>query len=398
MSPSLKNRHSIATRVIHAGQQPDPLTGAVVPPVYTATTYVQDGIDANRGYCYSRSGNPTRERVETCLADLENAVAAYVFPSGLSAASTVLASLKPGARIVAHEDMYGGVYRLLAQVNPVISGASVDLVDFSDHTALEQAVAGADMLWFETPSNPLLKIVDLSAVAELARHAGAITVCDSTFASPCGQLPLDYGIDVVMHSATKFLGGHSDILGGVLAISERAPEGLADRIGHLQNALGAIMCPSECALLLRSLRTLSLRVERQSGSAALLASFLADRAADLGISEVIYPGLPSHPGHAIAARQMSNFGALISLRLEGGEERVEQVLTSTRLFHFAVSLGSVESLIQHPASLTHASVAEEHRERLNIGQDLIRLSVGCEAFDDLAEDLEQALGSGRSPR
>lgn len=388
---SLKNRAALATRVIHSGQEPDPVTGAVVPPLYTATTYVQDGIGKNRGYDYSRSGNPTRLRVESCLADLENANAAFVFPSGLSAASTMLATLKPGARIVAHEDLYGGVYRLLAQVGPVMSGFQVDLVDFCDTEALASAAQGADLLWFETPSNPLLKIVDLQAVSTIAREVGAVSVCDSTFASPCGQLPLDFGIDVVMHSATKFLGGHSDLLGGVLAVSEGAPDGLAERIGYLQNALGAVMCPSDCALLLRSLRTLALRVERQSASAAFLAQTLETRSEEFGIAEVIYPGLSSHPGHAIAVQQMANFGALISLRLVGVRDRVERVLTGTHLFHFAVSLGSVESLIQHPASLTHAAVAESHREKISIGNDLIRLSVGCEDAGDLLADLEAAL-------
>ncbi|MFY0661628.1 MAG: PLP-dependent transferase [Shimia sp.] len=386
-----KNRTSLATRVIHAGHEPDPATGAVVPPLYTATTYVQDGIGKNRGYDYSRSGNPTRQRVESCLADLENAEAAFVFPSGLSAASTMLATLKPGAKIVAHEDLYGGVYRLLAQVGPSMAGYDVELVDFSDAEALSAVAQGADLMWFETPSNPLLKIVDLQAVAQIARDVGAVTVCDSTFASPCGQLPLDHGIDVVMHSATKFLGGHSDLLGGVLSVSERAPEGLVGRVGYLQNALGAVMSPSDCALLLRSLRTLALRVERQTSSAASLAKTLSENANVYGISQVVYPGLEAHPGHAIAAQQMTNFGALISLRLEGGLDRVERVLTSTCLFHFAVSLGSVESLIQHPASLTHAAVTEEHREKISIGDDLIRLSVGCEDLDDLAADLDAAL-------
>ncbi|WP_299427310.1 PLP-dependent aspartate aminotransferase family protein [uncultured Shimia sp.] len=388
---STKNRTSLATRVIHAGHEPDPATGAVVPPLYTATTYVQDGIGKNRGYDYSRSGNPTRQRVESCLADLENAEAAFVFPSGLSAASTMLATLKPGAKIVAHEDLYGGVYRLLAQVGPAMAGYDVELVDFSDAEALRAVAQGANLMWFETPSNPLLKIVDLQAVAQIARDVGAVTVCDSTFASPCGQLPLDHGVDVVMHSATKFLGGHSDLLGGVLSVSERAPEGLAGRVGYLQNALGAVMSPSDCALLLRSLRTLALRVERQASSAAFIAEKLSQNASAYGISQVVYPGLETHRGHAIAAQQMANFGALISLRLEGGLDRVERVLTSTRLFHFAVSLGSVESLIQHPASLTHAAVAEEHREKISIGDDLIRLSVGCEDPDDLVADLDAAL-------
>lgn len=390
MNMAPRNRSALATRVIHSGQEPDEATGAVVPPVYTATTFVQDGIGENRGYEYSRSGNPTRRRVETCLADLENAAAAFVFPSGLSAASTMLATLKPGTRIVAHEDLYGGTHRLLDQVAPVMSGHIVEFVDFCNIAALEDAAKGAELLWFETPSNPLLKIVDLSAVAQVARRVGATTVCDSTFASPCGQLPLDHGIDVVMHSATKFLGGHSDLLGGVLAISDHAPAGLADRVGYLQNATGAVMCPTECALLMRSLRTLAIRVERQASTAETLAHMLAERSKEFDIAEVIYPGLQTHPGHEIAARQMSNFGALISLRINGGTERVERVLAATRLFHFAVSLGSVESLIQHPASLTHAAVSEEHREKISIGDDLIRLSVGCEDAVDLANDLERA--------
>lgn len=388
---NLKNRAALSTRVIHAGQDPDLATGAVVPPLYTATTYVQDGIGKNRGFDYSRSGNPTRQRVEACLADLENAAAAFVFPSGLSAAATMLATLQPGARILAHEDLYGGVYRLLAQVSPAMSGNTVDFVDFSDTDAVAAAAPGADLLWFETPSNPLLKVVDIEAVARIARKAGAVSVCDSTFASPCGQLPLDFGIDVVMHSATKFLGGHSDLLGGVLSVSDRAPQGLADRIHYLQNALGAVMTPSDCALLMRSLRTLALRVERQSATATRLARMLSERREELGVVQVIYPGLPDHPGHHIAARQMANFGALISLRLAGDLARVERVLTSTRLFLFAVSLGSVESLIQHPASLTHAAVAPQHRDRIDIGQNLIRLSVGCEAPEDLEQDIVHAL-------
>lgn len=390
-SLSSRNRSALATRVIHSGQAPDPATGAVVPPLYTATTFVQDGFGKNKGYEYSRSGNPTRERLETCLADLENAAAAYAFPTGLAAATTMLATLKPGSHIVAHEDLYGGVHRLLANVVPATSGCTVEFVDFSDAAALEKAAKGADLLWFETPSNPLLKIVDIDAVVRIARSVGARTVCDSTFASPCGQLPLDFGVDVVMHSATKFLGGHSDLMGGVLCISEGAGAELVERIGYLQNATGSVLCPTDSALLMRSLRTLVIRVERQASSAAAIARMLEENAEEFGISEVIYPGLESHSGHAVAARQMENFGALISLRLTGDPSRVERVLGATKLFHFAVSLGSVESLIQHPASLTHAAVSEEHREKIAIGDDLIRLSVGCEDLQDLSEDISQAL-------
>ena len=392
MSAPLPNRDRLATRLIHAGQSPDPLTGAVITPVYTSTTFVQDGIGRNRGYDYTRSGNPTRLVLEACLADLENAGAAFAFPSGLSAAATALELLPAGSRILAHTDVYGGIHRLLADVRTHTAGHQVRFVDFSDSAALEQAAeSGADMLWFETPSNPLLRIVDLAAVAHIAKRIGAISVCDSTFASPCGQLPLDFGIDVVMHSATKFLAGHSDLLGGVLAVSAEAPEALTARVRYLQNALGAVMCPTDCALLLRSLKTLSVRVDRQAANAALLAQHLAANAQALGLSEVIYPGLASHPGHAVAARQMENFGALISLKLTGGLERVERVLSSTRLFQFAVSLGGVESLIQHPASLTHAVIPQDQRAITGIGDDLIRLSVGIEDAGDLLADLLNAL-------
>lgn len=373
------------------------MTGAVIPPIYVATTYVQDGIGTNKGYDYSRSGNPTRNALERCLADLEGAEAAFAFPSGLSAAATLLEALPAGSSILAHNDLYGGVYRLLSDVRPVTAGHRVNFVDFSDEAALRQAVReyNPGLLWFETPSNPTLRIVDLSLVAALGAEAGAITVCDSTFSSPAGQRPIEHGIHVVVHSATKMLNGHSDLLGGVVAVSSRAPAKLAERVGYLQNALGAVMSPTDCALLHRSLKTLDIRCTRQSETALKLAVNLERGAAELGLSRVIYPGLTSHPQHDMATRQMINFGCVVSVEIAGDLSRVERILTSTRYFHFAVSLGSVESLIQHPYSLTHAVVPEDKKSDLGIGPQLVRISVGLEDPEDLEADLVQALTGSR---
>lgn len=390
-----RNQAGFATRAIHVGQEPDPLTGAVIPPIYTATTYVQDGIGRSKGYDYTRSGNPTRNGLEKCLADLEGAEAAYVFPSGLSAAATLLEALPAGSSILAHNDLYGGVYRLLADVRPKTAGHRITFVDFSDADALKAAVEAhrPNLMWFETPSNPTLRIVDLSLVAKLGSEAGAITVCDSTFSSPAGQRPIEHGIHAVVHSATKMLNGHSDLLGGVVAVAARAPGDLAKKIGYLQNALGAVMSPVDCALLHRSLKTLELRSQRQSESALKIAENLAARAGELGLTRVVYPGLKSHPQHEMATRQMLNFGCVVSMDVAGDQARVERILTATRYFRFAVSLGSVESLIQHPASLTHAVVPDERRNDLGIGPQLIRLSVGLEDPVDLEHDLVQALKS-----
>ena len=389
----LRNQAGFATRAIHVGQEPDPLTGAVIPPIYHATTYVQDGIGASKGYDYSRSGNPTRNALERCLADLEGAEVAFAFPSGLAAAATLLEALPAGSSILAHNDLYGGVYRLLADVRPLTAGHKVRFVDFSDENALSQAVLDhkPSLLWFETPSNPTLRIVDLSLVAKLGAEAGAITVCDSTFSSPAGQRPIEHGIHVVVHSATKMLNGHSDLLGGVVAVSAHAPAKLGERIKYLQNALGSVMSPTDCALLHRSLKTLEIRSIRQSETALKLANILESKAHELGLSRVVYPGLTSHPQHAMAARQMLNFGCVVSVEVKGDLARVERILTSTRYFHFAVSLGSVESLIQHPFSLTHAVVPEDQKNDLGIGPQLIRISVGLEDPEDLEADLVQAL-------
>ena len=393
MNKLFRNQAGFATRAIHVGQEPDPLTGAVIPPIYHATTYAQDGIGANKGYDYSRSGNPTRIALERCLADLEGAEVAFAFPSGLAAAATLLEALPAGSSILAHNDLYGGVYRLLADVRSLTAGHKVKFVDFSDETALRQAVLEhkPSLLWFETPSNPTLRIVDLSLIAKLGEEAGAITVCDSTFSSPAGQRPIEHGIHIVVHSATKMLNGHSDLLGGVVAVSAHAPARLGERIKYLQNALGSVMSPTDCALLHRSLKTLEIRSARQSETALKLAHSLESQAEELGLSKVVYPGLRSHPQYAMAARQMINFGCVVSVEVTGDLARVERILTSTRYFHFAVSLGSVESLIQHPFSLTHAVVPEDQKNDLGIGPQLIRLSVGLEDLEDLEADLVQAL-------
>ncbi|MBC8719008.1 MULTISPECIES: PLP-dependent aspartate aminotransferase family protein [Brucella/Ochrobactrum group] len=389
----LRNQAGFATRAVHTGQSPDPLTGAVIPPIYHATTFVQDGIGKSKGFDYSRSGNPTRNSLEACLADLESAKAAFAFPSGLAAAATLLETLPAGSSILAHNDLYGGVYRLLADVRPTTAGHKVNFVDFSDENALRRAISDhkPDLLWFETPSNPTLRIVDLSLVAKLGREAEAITVCDSTFSSPAGQRPIEHGINVVVHSATKMLNGHSDLLGGVIAVSEQSPANLAERIKYLQNALGSVMSPMDCALLQRSLKTLEIRSIRQSTSALKIAQTLENRAQEFGIRKVIYPGLTSHPQHKLAASQMINFGCVVSIEVDGDLTRVERILNSTSYFHFAVSLGSVESLIQHPYTLTHAVVPDDQKIDLGISPNLIRISIGLEDPVDLENDLAQAL-------
>lgn len=387
------NQQNFATRTIHAGQEPCPLTGAIITPIYGATTYVQDGLGVHKGYEYSRSGNPTRHALEACLADLDCAVAAFAFPSGLSAASTIVDLLDAGSEIVVHFDLYGGVYRLLADLKSKTAGHNITFVDFSDKQALEAAVSkNTAMMWFETPSNPTLRIIDIAYVASLAKKHGAISVCDSTFTSPYVQRPIEFGIDVVMHSATKFLNGHSDLTGGVVCISPNAPEDLVDRFGYLQNALGAIMCPTECALLLRSLKTLHVRCDRHLENAPKIANFLVAEKDRLGIEKVIYPGLVDHDGHDIAKAQMDGFGAMISIVIKGDLARVEKVLLATQLFQFAISLGGVESLISHPVTATHAAVPKDFREQIGVTDTLIRLSVGIEDANDLIADLEQALG------
>lgn len=386
------NQLAIETRVIHAGQQPDPLTGAVVQPIYTASTFVQDGIGRNRGYMYSRSGNPTRATLEACLADLEGGRAAFAFPTGLSAAATILELLDAGARVVAHHDVYGGIYRLLSKVRNRSAGLAVEFVNFADPAALRRAVGeGAAMLWFETPSNPLLEIVDIAGVVGIARESGALTVCDNTFSSPCCQRPLEMGVDIVMHSATKFLNGHSDLLAGVAVLSDAVPDEVAEKLAFLQNSVGAVLDPLSCSTLLRSLKTLAVRMDRHVENARRIAEFLDGNRERLGIERLIFPGLADHPGHEIARRQMKGFGSMISFTVAGGQARAAQVAQSLDLFAFAVSLGGVESLVQHPASMTHKVVPPGQREKLGITDNLLRVSVGIENAADLIADLERAL-------
>ncbi len=391
MSMATKHRN-FNTRAIHAGQAPDPQTGAIIAPVYTASTYVQEGIGKNKGFIYSRTANPTRLTLEACLADLEGAQAAFAFPSGLAAAATVLELMDAGSHLVVHDDLYGGIYRLFADVRSRSSGHQVSFVDFSDLDSVRKSIKEeTKMLWFETPSNPLLQIVDLEKIAVLAKSTNAISVCDNTFASPYCQRPLEHGIDIVVHSATKFLNGHSDLLAGVAAISGYAPEGVVDQLRFLQNALGSVLSPNDCAILLRSLKTLPVRMERHFHNAECIANFLFENQSRLGIESINYPGLKDHPGHEIAKSQMHGYGSIITIVVDGGLKRADAVLQRCSLFHFAVSLGGVESLIQHPSSMTHAAIPRKRREEIGLVDGLIRLSVGIESMDDLIVDLEQAL-------
>lgn len=389
---SVSNRLAIETRAIHAGQEPDPLTGAVVQPIYTASTFVQDGIGQNKGYMYSRSKNPTRSTLEACLADLEGGKRALAFPTGLSAAACILELLDSGGHVVAHHDVYGGIYRLLAKVRNRTAGLKVDFVNFSDIEAVRRVVTpSTKMLWFETPSNPLLEIVDIAKVVEIAREFGALTVCDNTFSSPYCQRPIEFGVDIVMHSATKFLNGHSDLLAGVVAVSDNLPDEVIDELVFLQNSVGAVLDPISCSTLLRSIKTLAVRMDRHIENAATISAYLFEEQSQLRIERLIYPGLQNHPGHEIAKRQMKGFGSIISFSVEGGVERANRIAQELQLFAYAVSLGGVESLVQHPASMTHKVVPPERRELLGVTDNLLRLSVGIENVDDLIADLRHVL-------
>lgn len=386
------NQLAIETRAIHAGQEPDPLTGAVVQPIYTASTFVQDGIGQNKGYLYSRSRNPTRSTLEACLADLEGARVAHAFPTGLAAAAAILELLDAGGRLVAHHDVYGGIYRLLTRLRNRSAGLDVEFVNFADAEAVRRAVTPETrMLWFETPSNPLLEIVDIAEVVRIAGQHGALTVCDNTFSSPYCQRPLELGVDIVMHSATKFLNGHSDLLAGVVALSERAGDRVAEDLAFIQNAVGAVLDPISCAMLLRSLKTLAVRMDRHVENAAAVAAFLDANRARLGIERLIYPGLPGHPGHEIAKRQMKGFGSMISFAVAGGQDRADRIARELELFAYAVSLGGVESLVQHPASMTHKILPPERRAMLGVTDNLLRLSIGIENVTDLIADLDRTM-------
>ncbi len=374
-----------ATRAIHVGQPPDPTTGAVAVPIYQTATFAQEAVGQHKGYEYARTGNPTRTALEQCLASLENGAHGLAFSSGMGAESALTYLLRAGDHIVAHDDLYGGTSRLFNRLLAAF-GVEVDYVDAGDPAAVAGALRPSTrMIWLETPTNPLLRIIDIAAVAEISRRAGALLVVDNTFASPYLQRPLDLGADIVLHSATKYLGGHSDVVLGAIVTRDAA---VAERLRFIQNAAGAVPGPLDCWLVLRGLKTLAVRMRQHETNAREVARFLAGHPR---IALVLYPGLETHPGHDLAARQMDGFGGMISAEVVGGREAAHRVLSRTRLFTLAESLGGVESLIEHPASMTHASISPERRAAIGIGEGLIRLSVGIEEADDLIADLRQAL-------
>jgi cystathionine gamma-lyase len=386
--PHIGPRQAFATRVIHAGQVPDPSTGAVMPPIYTTSTYKQDSPGVHKGLDYGRSHNPTRWAFERCVADLEDGQAGFAFASGLAATATVLDLLDSGAHMIASDDLYGGTYRLFERVRRKSAGLEFTYVDASDLGAVERAIKPSTrMIWVESPSNPLLKIADLAAIAQIARKHRLLAVADNTFASPFNQQPLALGFDIVVHSVTKYLNGHSDMIGGIAVVG--ANEDLIERLGFLQNAVGAIAAPFDSFLALRGVKTLALRMERAAANALEIARYLETRN---DVKRVLYPGLAGHPQHELAKRQMRSGGAMVSAIVDGGLERAKRVLERCRLFTLAESLGGVESLIEHPAIMTHASIPPARRGELGIDDGLIRLSVGIEDVRDLIADLAQALG------
>jgi cystathionine gamma-lyase len=376
-----------ATRVIHGGQRPDPLTGAVMPPIYATSTYVQSSPGVHQGFEYSRTRNPTRDALQAALASLEGGAAAFAFASGMAATATLLELLDAGSHIVAMHDLYGGSYRLLENVRKRSAAHTVSFVDLTDTAALEAALRPETRLvWVESPTNPLLKLVDLTAVAQIAHRHGLLAVCDNTFATPFIQRPLEHGFDAVVHSTTKYLNGHSDAIGGAAVV--RSPE-LAERLAYLQNAVGAVPGPFDCFLTLRGIKTLALRMERHCANALAIAQFLEQQGQ---VERVYYPGLASHSQHALARRQMAGgYGGIVTAVLRGGLPAARRTLERCRLFAIAESLGGVESLIEHPAIMTHASLPEAVRRSLGIGDSLIRLSVGVEDIADLIAELRRAL-------
>jgi cystathionine gamma-lyase len=378
-----------ATRVIHGGQHPDPLTGAVMPPIYATSTYVQSSPGVHQGYDYSRSRNPTRDALQAAVANLEGGGTGFAFASGMAASATLLELLDAGSHIIAMHDLYGGSYRLLENVRKRSAGHSVSFVDLTDPAALTAAIRpDTRMLWVETPTNPLLKLVDLSAVASLAHAHRLLAVCDNTFATPYIQRPLEHGFDIVVHSTTKYLNGHSDAIGGAAVVP--AASELTERIGYLQNAIGGVPGPFDSFLTLRGIKTLALRMERHCANALAIAQFLEQHRE---VERVYYPGLASHAQHALARRQMQGgYGGIVTAVLRGGLPAARRALERCRLFALAESLGGVESLIEHPGIMTHASLPEATRRTLGINDALIRLSVGVEDVADLIEDLKTALG------
>jgi cystathionine gamma-lyase len=388
VSEARPNRLAFGTRTIHAGQQPDPSTGAIMMPIYQTSTFVQSSPGVHKGYDYARSTNPTRMAYERCVADLESGQRGYAFASGLAAASSILELLDAGSHIIATDDIYGGCYRLFERVRRRTAGLRIAYVDMTDLKAIEAAI-GPDtkMIWVETPTNPLLKLVDLAGVAALAKRHGLLTVADNTFASPWIQRPLEYGFDIVFHSATKYLNGHSDMVGGIAVVGDNTE--VAEQLGFLQNAIGGIQGPFDSFLALRGVKTLALRMQRHSENGLELAGWLERHPK---IELVRYPGLPSHAQHELAKRQMAaGYGGMISVVVKGGIGAAKAMLERTQLFALAESLGGVESLIEHPAIMTHATIPAEERRERGIADGLVRLSAGIEDVEDLRADLEDAL-------
>jgi cystathionine gamma-lyase len=382
-----KNRLAFSTRTIHAGQHPDPTTGAVMVPIYATSTYAQESPGVHKGYEYSRSQNPTRQAFERCIADLESGEQGYAFASGLAAIATVLELLDSGAHVVASDDLYGGSFRLFDKVRRRSAGLSFDFVDMTDLSNVERALRpGTKMIWVETPTNPLLRLADLAGIAKLAKARGILTVSDNTFASPYVQRPLEHGFDIVVHSTTKYLNGHSDIVGGCAVTG--ANRDVAERLKFLHNAVGAIQGPFDSFLALRGLKTLALRMERHCANALKIARWLEARG---DVARVFYPGLESHPQHALAKAQMAAFGGIVTVVLKRDLAGTKRFLERCKLFTLAESLGGVESLIEHPAIMTHASIPAQTRATLGISDALVRLSCGVEDADDLIADLNQAL-------
>lgn len=381
-------KQQMETRVIHAGQTPDPTTGAVMTPIYATSTYVQESPGKHKGYEYSRTRNPTRDAYEKCIADLESGQRGFAFASGMAAIATVLELLKPGDHIIAMDDLYGGTYRLMERVRKRSAGLQISFVDMSHPEKIRAEIRPETrMIWVETPTNPMLKLADLKKIAAIAKEHRLLSVADNTFATPILQRPLESGFDIVVHSATKYINGHSDIIGGMAVTGDNVE--LAEQLGFLQNSIGAIAGPFDSFLALRGVKTLAIRMERHCNNALELAKWLEQHPK---VAKVIYPGLASHPQHALAKQQMSSFGGMLSVELKCDLQETLRVLERCELFSLAESLGGVESLIEHPALMTHASIPKEQRELLGIRDGLIRLSVGIEGIDDLRSDLSRALG------
>jgi cystathionine gamma-lyase len=388
MKKDTKRKTGFSTRAIHGGQSPDPSTGAVMPPIYATSTYAQSSPGVHQGYEYSRTQNPTRMAFERCIADLEGGSRGFAFASGMAATATLLELVDSGDHVVAMDDLYGGSFRLFERVRRRSAKLNFTFVDLSDPKAAAAAIRpDTRMVWIETPTNPLLKLVDIASVASAARGRGILVVVDNTFATPWIQRPLELGADIVMHSTTKFLNGHSDMVGGVAVVRD---DGLAERIGFLQNAIGAVGGPFDSFLALRGLKTLPLRMRRSSESALEIARFLERHRS---VERVLYPGLPSHPQHALAKRQMAAGGSgIVTFFLKGALPEARRFLEKLEVFTLAESLGGVESLVDHPAIMTHASVPAAARAKLGISDSLVRLSIGIEDVEDLVADLDAALG------